>query len=171
MHPLAFKRLAAFGVDWLVFSFWAGLLAIIVSSIGIGWASRVGVLSTQGLSFAGATLPFALYFAALESGKGQASIGKSVMKLRVEGRAGERLGFGRALGRALLKFVPWELGHLQVNLVLHGVEGAGVWIPTGLCWVGVFWYASALALGGVPPYDRVVRARVVAAGSGERGSS
>jgi uncharacterized RDD family membrane protein YckC len=46
-----------------------------------------------------------LYFAMMESGKGQATLGKRVLDLQVTDRQGARIGFGRATGRYFGKLV------------------------------------------------------------------
>lgn len=155
-------RVLAFLLDWLLLAVWAGVVfgvAYLVTGGEFGGAP--GFWRGEALSLGFMTLPFALYFAVLESRPGRASVGKRVVGLCVEGTRGERLGLGRALVRALIKFVPWELGHVQVNLALAGVEGAPLFVAAGLCWLGIFAYAYCLATGGPMPYDRVVGARVV----------
>jgi uncharacterized RDD family membrane protein YckC len=58
-----------------------------------------------------------LYFAGLESSARQATIGKSVMSLRVTDLEGQRLSFGHATGRFFAKLVsgliPFLIGYLM----------------------------------------------------------
>ena len=46
-----------------------------------------------------------LYFAAMESGEGQATIGKRALGMKVTGVNGERINFGQATGRHFGKFL------------------------------------------------------------------
>ena len=46
-----------------------------------------------------------IYFASMESGPRQATLGKTVMEIKVVGSNGERLSFGRATGRHFGKFI------------------------------------------------------------------
>ena len=62
------------------------------------------------------SLPTWLYFAGSEQSTWQATIGKRVFRLIVTDIWGDRIGFGRALLRTVIKLLPWELSHLTVNL-------------------------------------------------------
>jgi uncharacterized RDD family membrane protein YckC len=55
------------------------------------------------------------YFALMESSRWQATLGKRLFRIRVVGVAGERISFGRAVGRALLKLLG--LGVLYLGLI------------------------------------------------------
>lgn len=161
MHPLALKRVLAFAIDWLLFAVWAGVVfAVVTLGVGVEWAEGLGLLGAQALSFFGATLPFAVYMAGCHASRRGATVGKRVLRLEVRATEGGRLGFGRALGRELLKFVPWELGHLQVNLVLHERIGPALYVVIGVLWLLVFVYAVQLAGSGRALYDRVVGSEI-----------
>jgi uncharacterized RDD family membrane protein YckC len=62
------------------------------------------------------SLPTWLYFAWSEQSTWQATIGKRAFRLIVTDIGGERIGFGRAMLRTVIKMLPWELSHLTVNL-------------------------------------------------------
>jgi uncharacterized RDD family membrane protein YckC len=62
------------------------------------------------------SLPTWLYFAWSEQSTWQATIGKRLVRLIVTDIGGERIGFGRAMLRTVIKLLPWELSHLTVNL-------------------------------------------------------
>ena len=62
------------------------------------------------------SLPTWLYFAWCERSTWQATIGKRLLRLIVTDIQGNRIGFGRALLRTVIKLLPWELSHLTVNL-------------------------------------------------------
>ena len=62
------------------------------------------------------SLPTWLYFALSEQSSWQATIGKRVLRQNVTDMGGNRIGFGRAMLRTVIKLLPWEVSHLTVNL-------------------------------------------------------
>jgi uncharacterized RDD family membrane protein YckC len=62
------------------------------------------------------SLPTWLYFAWSEQSTWQGTIGKRVFRLIVTDIEGDRIGFGRAMLRTVIKMLPWEISHLTVNL-------------------------------------------------------
>jgi uncharacterized RDD family membrane protein YckC len=62
------------------------------------------------------SFPTWLYFACSEHSTRQATLGKRVFGLIVTDMRGDRIGFGRAMLRTVIKLLPWELAHLTVNL-------------------------------------------------------
>jgi uncharacterized RDD family membrane protein YckC len=62
------------------------------------------------------SLPTWLYFAWSEQSSWQATLGKRVCHLIVTDTGGDRIGFGRAMLRTVIKLLPWEVSHLTVNL-------------------------------------------------------
>ncbi len=52
---------------------------------------------------------FWLYFALMESGKGQATLGKKIMGIKVVGADGGRISFARATGRTFGKYVSYMI--------------------------------------------------------------
>jgi uncharacterized RDD family membrane protein YckC len=81
------------------------------------------------------TLPVALYFAASESSPRQATWGKHRLRLKVGNQEGKRISFWRALGRTILKFVPWELSHTLIWTIYFSPEADSVWISYGFALV------------------------------------
>jgi len=59
------------------------------------------------------SLPSWLYFLWSDHSRRGRTIGKRIFKLRVVGRDGERLGWGRALARTAIKLLPWEIIHFS----------------------------------------------------------
>ncbi len=60
-----------------------------------------------------------LYFACLESGPRQATLGKRLLKIKVIGKNGERIGFGRATGRVfakILSYITLNFGYIMAGL-------------------------------------------------------
>lgn len=72
--------------------------------------------------FLSASVPFWLYYASFHSSRWQATPGKRLLGLRVTDTAGGRLGFGRALLRAVVMLIPFEVNHFVI-LQLAGVDG------------------------------------------------
>ena len=60
-----------------------------------------------------------LYFALLESGAKQATFGKRIMGIKVIGKDGGRIGFGRATGRTfakILSYITLYIGYIMAGL-------------------------------------------------------
>ena len=111
------------------------------------------------------TFTVMLYLALLESSPRQATWGKRRRRLKVVSTNGERLSRGRPLGRAWLKFIPWELAHTCIwqvpfagdepsNLIAVGF--VLVWVLIGINMVWLWLSPSNQTL-----YDQVVGTRVV----------
>ncbi|HEX5506663.1 MAG TPA: RDD family protein [Thermomicrobiales bacterium] len=169
----AWRRLLAFGVDYLVIAAYGGLLA----GVGFGARRLLGRgfampatprarLVGHAVAFAALTVPVVLYFAWWEASAGGGTPGKRALGLRVVAEAGGRVPLGRALARAAVKFAPWELAHTA----LWDTPGWPVDPrPTGRDWAGYGlslalsgWYVVALFVGSRrTPYDRVSGTRVV----------
>lgn len=162
---IAFRRVLAFAVDWLVVALWAGALfgAVMVTSDfqpprpPNAWAAQLIGLLTM-------TLPVTLYFAVCESSPMQATLGKLALRLQVRGEADERLSFGAALLRNAAKFAPWEFGHTVAQHTAYSAEGgfsAWVWAPAAVAVAGPVWWLVSLFARGRTPYDRWAEAEVV----------
>lgn len=77
---------------------------------------KAGGFTLEAYTLVTISFPAWLYFALCEQSARQATVGKRVFGLIVRGVAGDRIGFGRGLLRAVIKLLPWELAHLTVNL-------------------------------------------------------
>ncbi|MEO8972866.1 MAG: RDD family protein [Ktedonobacteraceae bacterium] len=62
------------------------------------------------------SLPTWFYFTLSERSKRQGTIGKQLLGLQVTDMAGQRISFGRALLRTMVKLAPWEITHLSLML-------------------------------------------------------
>jgi len=62
------------------------------------------------------SLPVWFYFTLSERSKLQGTIGKQLLGLQVTDMAGQRISFGRALFRTMVKLAPWEITHLSLML-------------------------------------------------------
>jgi uncharacterized RDD family membrane protein YckC len=81
------------------------------------------------------TLPVTLYFAASESSPRQATWGKQRLRLKVVDHDGKRVSFWRALGRTILKFIPWELSHTLIWAIYFSPGADFAWINYGFALV------------------------------------
>lgn len=112
------RRLAAYLIDaGLLF---AGVVATQALVYGLGLHPFRSALAAgvwpDGRSlhlwvFLSASLPFWLYYAGFQSSAWQATPGQRWLGLRVTDLAGGRLGFGRALVRAIATLIPFEVNH------------------------------------------------------------
>jgi len=157
---IALKRFLAFGIDGLVILFWAGVLfaAVMLAYAGQPPAPK-GPRAGQALGFFSMTLPVILYFSFCEASAWQASIGKRVLSLRVVGDKRDRLPFSRVLIRNLVKFAPWELGHLVAQQALFSSSsGIPDWVfaPMVLSFLFPLWWVFSIYIRGNSPYDRMM---------------
>jgi len=170
---VAKRRIAAFGVDYLIIATWIGL----ITAVGFGARAFLGIetapvlsqgdkLRGHAIAFLSLTLPVVLYFAITESSRWQATIGKRVLGLRVQTVSGARVPFGRSLARSTFKFLPWEIAH---TAIWHVPGQPFVSMPAPINFLG---YAVALAGAGAfavavfrgrgrTPYDLVAGTMVV----------
>jgi RDD family len=86
---VAKRRIAAFGVDYLIIATWIGL----ITAVGFGARAFLGIetapvlsqgdkLRGHAIAFLSLTLPVVLYFAITESSRWQATVGKRMLGLR-----------------------------------------------------------------------------------------
>jgi uncharacterized RDD family membrane protein YckC len=138
-------RVLAFAVDYILIA--AYLVVLVAAGVATQALAPAVARAAFGNPFAGEltgfaliTLPVTLFFALSESSAQQATWGKRKLHLRVQRLDGQRLSRARGLGRAALKFVPWELAHAclwQVTFAgprpspLIGVGFALVWVLVG----------------------------------------
>ena len=66
--------------------------------------------------FATVSVPTWAYFTLMERSSWQATVGKRLAGIRVTDIRGDRIGFGRALLRTIVKLLPWEITHLSLLL-------------------------------------------------------
>jgi uncharacterized RDD family membrane protein YckC len=169
----AWRRLAAFGVDYVAIAAYIGLLTAVGFGVRAAFSLDVGMPATLRGRLLGhliglltLTLPVTLYFALFEGSARQATPGKRALGLCVTTLTEEPMSRGRALARTAVKFAPWELAHTALRhtpgwplrpepTLLHGAAYAGSLLLAG-------WYVASLFLGDRrTPYDRVAGTRVV----------
>lgn len=147
---MIFRRLAAFGVDWLLIIGYAALLV----PLGLLIGDRVSGLpswSVNAGAFVLLILPATVWLAAWERGGWCATPGKRLLGLRVPGA----IGWRRSLIRNGLKLaLPWELGHTSVYAFTAGSDAVGI-----VCAVAayglLFVYLGYAVFSGRTPYDRL----------------
>ncbi len=99
--------------------FWVRFVAFIVDVILIGIVDGIlaAVLDSTSLELTIGTVLGWLYYAGMESSSRQATIGKSLLGLRVTGMDGRRISFLRATGRyfaTILSALVLFIGYIMV---------------------------------------------------------
>lgn len=168
MNPGAWRRIAAWLVDWLCFLVWLALLAAVGIPLYLsGVTGQWSAATTNVVAALLTAVPLTVFLSVLESGGRQASVGKRVLGLKVVGAGdGERLSFGAVLLRNVLKVaVPWTIGHAAaIALAGSSTVGPGLAALTAAAYVLPVAYVVTLFTGeGRTPYDRAARGRVVRA--------
>ena len=114
-HPA--NRPCGFWVRWLACLIDVVVIACLIGAAGVLLIGFLGVLGGFGIKLndqvlggvagiAGLLFPW-LYFAAAQSGLGQASLGKRALGVIVTDLKGEPITFGRATGRYFSKIISW----------------------------------------------------------------
>lgn len=96
------KRAAAYVIDSIILYVGLFVIAIAMGILGVGPADETGTGALFNLLGIAA---FWLYYALLESGPNQATLGKRALKIKVVDYDGKRIGFGRATGRHFAKML------------------------------------------------------------------
>jgi uncharacterized RDD family membrane protein YckC len=149
MYPQTYapftRRLAAHFIDTALFYtfVWGTQFTLLHNVVQMSWSGlqfELYLLTTV-------TLPVVLYYALSECSPWQATLGKRLMGLQVTGTAGERLPFGRALLRAALRFLPFEIGHMSFALPTPiWVAPQEFRIGSAIVWVALGVYVAAALL-------------------------
>lgn len=159
---LTIKRGLAFLIDYCIIVTYA---LVLFGSVMVAQAIlqfEVPILSPwygQLLGFISLTFPVLLYFFFSEKGNHQGTMGKRILKIRVEG--------DNLLLRNILKFIPWEIAHAGVLWFFY-FERAGMETPIWV-WVllllpqvlVVIYFISLLVFRGEQSvYDKIAHTRV-----------
>lgn len=151
-------------LDWLIIMVWAGVLFTLVLIVSGGEIQAPsGPWCAQLLGLLTMTLPVVAYFTLCEASALRGTPGKKAVGLSVLSDDGGRLGPGAAIVRNLVKFLPWEFGHLVAQQAAFSTA-AGVpdWIlPVMVVAFGVplLWLIELFRTGRTP-YDRISGAKV-----------
>jgi len=115
------RRFIAYIIDCVVLYVAVGLV------IGATYAMVGGPVTEDGgirpvflLLYALFLIGFWLYFTLMESGEGQATLGKRALSIVVTDDAGRRIGFGRANGRFFSKCLLTALVPFGIGFMLAG---------------------------------------------------
>jgi RDD family len=157
-YTLAWRRTAAWVVDWLIISVYATAL-VPVGLLLVDRSVRLPSLGWNAVSFVVLIVPVTVWLAAWEGGRSAATPRKHLLRLRVRVPREGDVGWRRAAVRNALKVaLPWELGHTAAFLladskasgstVLVGMASAVLACPLAAG------YLTALFIGtGRTPYD------------------
>jgi len=162
---MALRRIAAWAVDWLVISLYAGAL-VPLGLLLVERSVRLSPLQWNAVSLVILILPATVWLAGWESGERGATPGKRLLGLRVRTVPGARLGRRRALARNALKIaLPWELGHTAAFLladphVSPALSTIGMVAGCLACALAVGYVAALFIGAGRAPYDRATATRV-----------
>jgi uncharacterized RDD family membrane protein YckC len=91
------RRFAAYLIDYILISVVGGIVFFILKSVAGDTGAVIGYI----LWFVG----FFVYFAAMESSESQATVGKIALGVQVTDLEGNRISFGKALGRNVAKIL------------------------------------------------------------------
>ncbi|OQA21742.1 MAG: RDD family protein [Chloroflexi bacterium ADurb.Bin360] len=117
-YPSVWRRICAYLVDYgLLFGVLIPL-QLLLYRVGRGFPYNLlqNGLQIELWIWLSVSLPAWLYFALSESSPRQGTFGKRLLGLQVADLQGDRIGFGRALLRTVIKLLPWELTHLSLML-------------------------------------------------------
>jgi uncharacterized RDD family membrane protein YckC len=145
------RRASAFALDYiLILGYLLGLTLLSLAVNTLFGASQwlfADRIRAQIVGFLFITLPVTLYFAVAEASPRQATWGKQKLKLKVTDRVEKRVSFWRALGRTILKFIPWELSHTLIWEIYFSSQANLVWINYGFLLVYLLIGLNLLTLG------------------------
>jgi uncharacterized RDD family membrane protein YckC len=139
MYAGFWRRAGAFALDYLIIlGYLLGITLLFALANALSDVSQwlfADRIRAQSVAFLLITLPVTLYFAVSESSARQATWGKHRLKLKVGDHDGKRVSFWRALGRTILKFIPWELSHTLIWAIYFSPGADSAWISYGFALV------------------------------------
>lgn len=165
-YTLAWRRTAAWAVDWLIISVYAAAL-VPVGLLLVDRSVRLPSLGWNAVSFVVLIVPATVWLAAWEGGRSAATPGKHLLGLRVRVAREGDVGWRRAAVRNALKVaLPWELGHTAAFL-LADPKASGATVLVGMasaviaCALAAGYVASLFIGTGRTPYDYAAASYVV----------
>ena len=110
------RRLVAFMLDWVVLFIALAAPQFAIMTITGWWfldqdSSNVLTWAWVGISV---TLPSLAYFTLCDRSPGGMTVGKRIMGVAVRPAGGERMTWGQALARNIVKLIPWEATHIMI---------------------------------------------------------
>jgi len=145
------------------------LLLPVRTAVGIDEAWFHSGPNTQLWTLLVISVPTWLLFALPERATWRATPGKRLLGLCTTWSGPEPPGWGRAIARAVVKLLPWEVAHLANNLPVPVwyAEDPGFRVGFALVPVLMLVYAAMAATGeGRTPHDRLAGTAVVRAPDG-----
>ena len=165
-YALAWRRVAAWAVDWLIISAYAVAL-VPLGLLLVDRSVRLPALGWNAASFVVLIVPATVWLAAWEGGRSGATPGKRLLGLRVRVPPEADVGRRRAAVRNALKVaLPWELGHTAAFL-LADPTSSGSTVPIGMasavlaCALAAYYVMSLFIGTGRTPYDYAAATCVV----------
>lgn len=131
MYAGFWQRLCAFLWDYLIILGYIATLTLILWLVRAPEWMFSNRVQSQISGILTLTFPVILYFAIFESSIKQATWGKRRQALTVADKNGNRIQFGRALARAVLKFTPWEIAHTLIWEITYFPETNPILINMG----------------------------------------
>ena len=170
MQKLGLIRLAAYAIDYSVISIYIAVLVfanlVLFETETASSAALIDKVFGHAIAFATLTFPVWLYFTAQESGGKNATIGKVIFGLKVQGSVGNPPGLRSVAVRNLVKFLPWELAHIAIWYVPGRPFLDGMPLPNRLACIAAMAvgtaYVAMLFFGkGQTLYDRLSHTVVI----------
>jgi uncharacterized RDD family membrane protein YckC len=165
-YTLAWRRVAAWAVDWLIISAYTVAL-VPLGLLLVDRSVRLPSLGWNAASFVVLIVPATVWLAAWESGRSGATPGKRLLGLRVRVLREAEVGRRRVAVRNALKVaLPWELGHTAAFL-LADPKASGSTYSVGMasavlaCALAAGYVASLFIGTGRTPYDHAATSCVV----------
>lgn len=140
MRSILLRRAGAYVIDIVIlFVVLAPLGYLLQRALGVSPATAQGVYATLVLNF---SLPTWAYFALGDHSRSGATFGKRMLSLRTEADVGGRVGVSQALGRTVVKMLPWEVAHASVFLFAPALGEYAIenWIGLAASYVLSFAY-------------------------------
>lgn len=174
MPPSLKQRLLGVLIDYIIILIYIGLLLCTTLSFYfffIGQLPQVGNTNPwlgELIGFITLTVPVSLYFIVTESGKWQASFGKRVVHIKITDHKGNKPSLRSIIVRTIIKFLPWELAHICIQIMFslnQESQSSNPLLLTGLIISNVLLLLYILTIlfrhdhGG--PYDVVARTRLI----------
>jgi uncharacterized RDD family membrane protein YckC len=99
------RRVVAYIIDSIVLSIVLGIVFAILGAVAFSGGSDSAAAGMIGIMYIIGIVAVWLYFALMESGSAQATLGKMALSIKVTDLEGRRISFGRATGRFFGKII------------------------------------------------------------------
>ena len=164
MHKLIFRRLIAYGLDYVIIVGYALLLFGMTIILNLKELALTPI-SGQFLGFFSLTLPVFLYFFLSEKSKLRATVGKRIMNISVVSQSDKTKP--RILQRNILKFLPWEIAHTGVHWIVfysNYENGVPIWVWILLILpqiiMVIYLFSIVISKGESSVYDKIANSKI-----------